>query len=165
MSPACFRSAHNPDYVKFAPSVSYVCLSFGLPGESAAGERPPSGTSGLQARRGAAHLPSASLGRSWVASVAPAVVSSRYALETTASAAHFVSVFGGVRGREVPPRRTVVRCSRSCPHCVSGATRASCRLRQLRCWVASTPDVSRRPESASSHPPLPLLGTASPWFL
>ena len=111
MSPACFRSAHNPDYVKFAPSVSYVCLSFGLPGESAAGERPPSGTSGLQARRGAAHFPDASSGRYRVTSVAPAVVSSRCALETTASAAHFVSEFSCERGREVPPRGAFVRCA------------------------------------------------------
>ena len=47
---------HNPDYVKFAPSVGCQGPTFELPGEAAADKRPPSRTSGLQARQGAAHF-------------------------------------------------------------------------------------------------------------
>ena len=47
---------HNPDYVKFAPSVGCKGPTFELPGEAAADKRPPSRTSGLQARQGAAHF-------------------------------------------------------------------------------------------------------------
>ena len=47
---------HNPDYVKFAPSVKCEGPTFELPGEAAADKRPPSRTSGLQARQGAAHF-------------------------------------------------------------------------------------------------------------
>ena len=52
---------HNPDYVKFAPSVGCRGPDFELPVEAASDKQPPSRTSGLQARRGAAHFP----GPSW----------------------------------------------------------------------------------------------------
>ena len=52
---------HNPDYVKFAPSVGCGGPTFELPGEAASDKQPPSRTSGLQARLGAAHFP----GPSW----------------------------------------------------------------------------------------------------
>ena len=47
---------HNPDYVKFAPSVRCGGPTFELPGEAAADKRPPSGTSRDPVRRGAAHF-------------------------------------------------------------------------------------------------------------
>ena len=47
---------HNSDYAKYAPSVSREFLCVELPGESVAGKQPPSGTSGLKARQGAAHF-------------------------------------------------------------------------------------------------------------
>ena len=47
---------HNSDYVKYAPSVSCESWCVELPGESVAGKQPPSGTSGLKARQGAAHF-------------------------------------------------------------------------------------------------------------
>ena len=47
---------HNPDYVKFAPSVRCEGPTFELPGEAASDKRPPSGTSRDPVRRGAAHF-------------------------------------------------------------------------------------------------------------
>ena len=90
--------------------MSCECPTFELPGESAAGKQPPSGTSGLQARRGAAHFPGASSHRHQGASSAPAVVFAPKALQTTASATLFVSGIGDMQGREVPPRRPSVQC-------------------------------------------------------
>lgn len=90
--------------------MSCECSTSELPSESAAGEQPPSGTSGLQARRGAAHFPGASSHRHQGASSAPAVVFAPKALQTTASATLFVSGIGDMRGREVPARRPSVLC-------------------------------------------------------
>ena len=47
---------HNPDYVKFAPSVRCGGPSFELPGEAASDKQPPSGATRAPARRGAAHF-------------------------------------------------------------------------------------------------------------
>ncbi len=89
--------------------MSCGCPATELPGESAAGELPPSGASGLQARRGAAHFPGASSHRHQGACSAPAVVFAPEALQTTASATLFVSGIGDMRGREVPARRPSVQ--------------------------------------------------------
>ena len=52
---------HNSDYVKEAPASRCEGPTFELPGEAASDKQPPSRTSGLQARQGAAHF----LGPSW----------------------------------------------------------------------------------------------------
>ncbi len=51
---------HNSDYVKEAPASRCEGPTFELPGEAASDKRPPSRTSGLQARQGAAHFARAS---------------------------------------------------------------------------------------------------------
>ena len=47
---------HNSDYVKEAPASRCEGPAFELPGEAAEDKQPPSRTSGLQARQGAAHF-------------------------------------------------------------------------------------------------------------
>ena len=54
--------------------MSYERPTFELPGEAAAGKRPPSRTSGLQVRQGAAHFPRALHQPYQYSSPAPAVV-------------------------------------------------------------------------------------------
>ncbi len=90
--------------------MSCGCPATELPGESAAGEQPPSGASGLQARRGVAHFPGASIHRHQGATSALAVVFAPKALQTTAFAPLFVSGIDNMRGREVPSRKPSVLC-------------------------------------------------------
>ncbi len=51
------------------------------------------------------------------------------------SALMLVSRIGGVRGRKVPVRRTIVLLDRQEPAGNVSAVRGACRLTQLRCWV------------------------------
>ena len=122
--------------------MSCECPTSELPGEAAAGERPPSRTSGLQARQGAAHFPRASHQPYQYSTPAPAVVLAPQALRTTASATWPVS-----------EGRRYARAGSAAPSTVSGmrpaslafnvsAVRASCRLTQLRCWVVPGRDSS-----------------------
>ena len=66
--------------------MSYERPASELPDEAAAGERPPSRTSGLQARQGAARFPRASHQPYQYSTPAPAVVLAPRALRTTAFA-------------------------------------------------------------------------------
>ena len=129
--------------------MSYERSTFELPGEAAAGERPGSGTSRAPVRRRAAHF--ALLRRTGSALPAPLQLSSPpQAPETTTSA-----TFSERRSRQYSWAQSAVTNSRSAsrpssPAFSVRAVRASCRLTQLRCWVAPSPEVSS-PASGPAH--------------
>ena len=77
---------HNLDYVNCAPAVGCEGPAFEPPGDVAVDKQPPSGTSGLQARRGAAHFALARRKGSASSCPTPAVVSGDKPTETTAPA-------------------------------------------------------------------------------
>ena len=127
--------------------MSYERSTFELPGEAAAGERPGSGTSRDPVRRRAAHFPRTSSEPYQYSSPAPAVVSSAIALDTTASATQPVSKGRRYARAGSAATQSVCASRPSSPAFSVSAVRASCRLRQLRCWVAPGRDSS---SSASS---------------
>ena len=144
--------------------------TFDLPGESAAGEQPPSRTSGLQARRGAAHFPGASIQQHQYANPAPAVVSGDKPSETTASATFSVSNEGGMRGREVPSRTPASRFEGHPSLSASVICEHPAALRSVRCWVVPGRDSSSSAGSVrrvpSLHSSVSLrLGYTRPLFL
>ena len=128
--------------------------TFDLPGESAAGEQPPSRTSGLQARRGAAHFPGTPLQQHQGASPAPAVVSFACASDTTASATFPASKEGGMRGREVLSRTPASRFEGHLSLSASVLCEHPAASRSIRCWVVPCRDSS---SSASSVRRVPSL--------
>lgn len=147
---------HNPDYVKYAPSVSCESPASELPGEAAAGKRPPSRTSGLQARQGAAHFALAlSTG---IKTPAPLPQSSPpQAPETTASAPFFELSVGKCSRAQSAATQSRCATRTTSPAFSVSAVRASCRLRQLRCWVVPCRDSS---SSAGSVRRVPSLHSA-----
>lgn len=134
--------------------MSYERPAFELPGEAAAGERPGSGTSRDPVRRRAAHFPRTSSKPYQYSSPAPAVVSSATALDTTASATQPVSE--GRRYARAGSAATNSRCATrtTSPAFSVSAARASCHLRQLRCWVAPGRDSSSSAGSVRRVPSL-----------
>ena len=139
--------------VKYAPSVSCEPSTTELPGEAAAGERPPSRTSGLQARQGAAHF--ALTLSTGIKTPAPLSQSSPpQAPETTASAPFFESSVGKCSGAQSAATQSRCASRPSSPAFSVRAVRASCRLTQLRCWVVPGRDSS---SSASSVRRVPSL--------
>lgn len=144
---------HNPDYVKFAPSASCEGCTPDLPGEAAAGEEfaqggdypsPPSLT------------PHFALSLSNV-SVSPAPLpqsSPPQAPEATASAPFFERKGSRYSWAQSAAPRTVSAMRRSSLAFSVRASRASCRLTQLRCWVVPGRDSS---SSASSVRRVPSL--------
>lgn len=95
---------HNLDYVNLASVSELRAFYLRIPGRGGGRRAAPSRTSGLQARRGVAHFPGASIQQHQYASPAPAVVSWDKPTETTATATFPVSKEGGMQGREVPSR-------------------------------------------------------------
>ncbi|MBR5176899.1 MAG: hypothetical protein IKW89_13385 [Bacteroidales bacterium] len=134
--------------------MSYERSASELPGEAAAGKRPGSGTSRDPVRRRAAHFPRSSSEQYQYASPASAVVSSANALDTTASATQPVSE--GRRNARAGSAATQSVCASrpSSPAFSIRAVRASCRLRQLRCWVAPGRDSSSSAGSVRRVPSL-----------
>ena len=152
------------------PSASCECPTFEFPGESAAGEQPPSRTSGLQARRGAAHFPGAPLQRHQGASPAPAVVSFACAPDTTASATFSASKEGGMRGREVQARAPASRFEGRLSLSALVLCEHPAASRSIRCWVVPCRDSSSSAGSVrrvpSLHSSVSLrLGYTRPLFL
>ena len=125
-----------------------------LPGEAAAGERPGSGTSRDPVRRRAAHFPQTSSEPYQYSSPAPTVVFAPRALQTTASATQHVSE--DRRYARAGSAATNSRCATrtTSPAFSVSAVRASCRLRQLRCWVAPGRDSSSSAGSVRRVPSL-----------
>ena len=77
---------HNPDYVKYAPSVSCESPTSELPGEAAAGKEFAQGGDHPSPPSLTPHFPGASIHRHQFSRPAPAVVLAPQALRTTASA-------------------------------------------------------------------------------
>ena len=128
--------------------------TFELPGEAAAGEQPPSRTSGLQARRGAAHFPGTSIQQHQYASPAPAVVSFAYAPDTTASATFSASKEKGMRGREVQARAPASRFEGHLSLSASVQCEHPAASRSIRCWVVPCRDSSSSAGSVRRVPSL-----------
>ena len=135
--------------VKYAPSVSCECPASELPGEAAAGEEfaqggdhpsPPSLTPHFaRLRRNVSALP------------APLQLSSPpQASETTTSATFFNRRLRWCSWAQSADPQTVSASRPSSPAFSVRAVRASCRLTQLRCWVAPSPEVSS-PASGPAH--------------
>ena len=133
--------------------MSYERPTLELPGEAAAGEQPPSGTSGLQARRGAAHF--ALTLSTVIKTPAPLPQSSPpQAPETTASAPFFELSVGKCSRAQSATTQSRCATRTTSPAFSLSAVRASCRLRQLRCWVVPCRDSSSTAGSVRRVPSL-----------
>ena len=128
--------------------------TFEFPGEAAEDKRPPSRTSGLQARQGAAHFAHPSWERQCqFGQRSTRGRINRPRLPLGGSYHHQ----GGVRGRKVQSRIPSVPCEGREPAGSRSAVRAVLRLTHLRCWVAPGRDSS---SSAGSVRRVPSLHSA-----
>ena len=128
--------------------------TFEFPGEAAEDKRPPSRTSGLQARQGAAHFAHPSWERKCqFGQRSTRGRINRPRLPLGGSYHHQ----GGVRGRKVQSRIPSVLCEGREPAGNVGAVRAVLRLTHLRCWVVPGRDSS---SSAGSVRRVPSLHSA-----
>ena len=125
--------------------------TFEFPGEAAEDKQPPSRTSGLQARRGAAHFARPSWERQCQfrqRSTRGRINRPRLPLGGS------YQDKGGVRGRKVQPRIPSVQCEGKKPAGSLSAVRAVLRLTHLRCWVVPGRDSSSSAGSGRRVPPL-----------
>ena len=147
--------------------MSCECPTFELPCEAAAGESfaqggdhpsPPSLTphfpqSPIQRRQGSSPAPAVVSSRG----PAPAVVSSRGRSRPLPPLRGPQGKYGGMRGREVPPRRPSVPCDRHHSTSALVVCEHPAALRSIRCWVVPGRDSS---SSASSVRRVPSLHSA-----
>ena len=149
---------HNPDYVKFAPSVICKGRTPNLPGEAAADKRPPSRTSGLQARQGAAHFALLRISVSGCSSSAPPAVG---------KAASDFRFEARIKGRWYATAQSAGTCNVSAsppsvtrwqPQCCAGRSAAL----GASLGVGPAPPVVWQNESATPLPAPFLRGTAPP---
>ena len=149
---------HNPDYVKFAPSVGCEGPAFELPCEAAADKRPPSRTSGLQARQGAAHFALLRISVGGYSSSAPPAVG------TVASDFRFEA---RIKGRWYARAQSAGTCNVSASRPSVARWQPQCRAGKSAALGASlgvgpAPPVVCQAEPATPLPAPFLRGTAPP---
>ena len=128
-----------------------------LPGEAAAGEEFAQGGDHPSPPSLTPHFPQSPIQRRQGSSPAPAVVSSRRRLRPLPPLRGPQGRYGGVRGREVPPRRLSVPCDRHLSPSTLVVREHPAALRSIRCWVVPGRDSS---SSAGSVRRVPSLHSA-----
>jgi hypothetical protein len=141
--------------------VSCECPTFELPCEAAAGESFAQGGDHPSPPSLTPHFPQSPIQRHQGSSPAPAVVSSRGRSRPLPPLRGPQGKYGGMRGREVPPRRPSVPCDRHLSPSASVVCEHPAALRSIRCWVVPGRDSSSSAGSVRRVPSLHSSGKPS----
>ena len=140
-----------------SPSVRCGGPTFESPGRGGVGQAAPLKDLRPPGPSGGCALCAPSYQQHQDSSPAPAVVSSRKRLRPLPPLRGPQGKYGGMRGREVPPRRPSVPCDRHHSTSASVVCEHPAALRSIRCWVVPGRDSS---SSAGSVRRVPSLHSA-----